>query len=116
MAPRCREIFGVGGYWRRCCPEFQSGWAMPGASLMTISSAGMIELPVPTWRPRSSARPARLHNPDVYIHLGILRIRRSLIIDFKIGFVGPVATGFSFGYGPDAGPGLRNHLSNESRL
>src|ERR1700737_313685 len=58
----------------------------------------------------------RLFNPDVYFHLGILRIRCTLIIDFKIGLVGPVSSGCGFGYCPDAAPSLRNHLPNESFL
>ena len=94
------ETFAGGGYWRQYCPESQSDWATPGASSMKISCAGMTELRGPTWPPGSNARPGPLIGPSlglfnshVYIHLGILWVRCSLIIDFKIGSVGPVSSG-----------------------
>src|SRR5438874_1588695 len=115
------ETFAGGGYWRQYCPESQSDWATPGASSMKISCAGMTELRGPTWPPGSNARPGPLIGPSlglfnshVYIHLGILWVRCSLIIDFKIGPVSSVAFGRRFGYRPDVAPSLRNNHPDES--
>src|SRR5207248_653327 len=65
---------------------------------------------------RKLARLVRSHNPEVYTHLSILQMRRSFIGAFNMSNVGPDRTRYSHGYGTDASPGLKNHLSDESRL